>query len=49
MSQFRQNAVLTPEERGEKINRRAEAGLNYLLALVIGILLAAALVKWWSA
>jgi hypothetical protein len=33
----------------EKITQRAESALDYLLALVIGVGIAAALVAWWSA
>lgn len=44
MSTFRQNADL----RNAHINRRAEAAYGFLLAIAIGIGLAAALVYGWS-
>jgi hypothetical protein len=33
----------------ESLSNRAESALGFVLALVIGIALAAALVAWWSA
>jgi hypothetical protein len=33
----------------EKLTQRADAALDYILALCIGVGIAAALVSWWSA
>ena len=33
----------------DKITRRVEAALDYILALCIGVGIGAALVSWWSA
>jgi hypothetical protein len=33
----------------DKLTQRAEAALDYILTLVIGVGIAAALVAWWSA
>jgi hypothetical protein len=38
-----------PEVKNARLNSRAEAGLDLLTALAIGISLAALLVAWWSA
>lgn len=45
MSQHRQHYFVTQAKR----NARVEAGVDFLLAILIGIGLAAALVAWWSA
>jgi hypothetical protein len=37
-----------PEVKNAKLTARAEAGLDLLTALAIGISLAALLVAWWS-
>jgi hypothetical protein len=44
MSKYRQHYQITP-----RANKRAEAALDYLLILAIGIGLSLALIKWWSA
>jgi hypothetical protein len=36
-------------ENHRKLGKRAEAALDYLLCLAIGVGLAALLVAWWSA
>jgi len=36
------------EYNHRKLSKRAEAALDYLLCLVIGVGLAALLVAWWS-
>jgi hypothetical protein len=41
-----QHAFTTEHHR--KLSKRAEAALDYLLCLVIGVGLAALLVAWWS-
>lgn len=46
MSQFRQNADLSRQPT--RAERRAEAGYDFLCALLIGCGLAAALVYGWS-
>jgi hypothetical protein len=38
-----------PEVKNARLEARAEAGLDLLAALSIGIILAALLVAWWSA
>jgi hypothetical protein len=38
-----------PEVNSARLTARAEAGLDLLTALAIGISLAALLVAWWSA
>jgi hypothetical protein len=38
-----------PEVKSARLTARAEAGLDLLTALAIGISLAALLVAWWSA
>jgi hypothetical protein len=41
--------TLTQGDNMNKLSNRADAALDYLLCLVIGCGLAAALVAWWSA
>jgi hypothetical protein len=41
--------LLTQGDNMNKLSNRADAALDYLLCLVIGCGLAAALVAWWSA
>jgi hypothetical protein len=41
--------LCTKESNMNKLSNRADAALDYLLCLVIGCGLAAALVAWWSA
>jgi hypothetical protein len=41
--------LLTQGNNMNKLSNRADAALDYLLCLVIGCGLAAALVAWWSA
>lgn len=36
------------QELEQRISRRAQAGADFLLALAIGVGLAATLVAWWS-
>jgi hypothetical protein len=43
MSKYRQHYQI------DRVNKRAEAALDYLLILAIGIGLSFALIKWWSA
>jgi hypothetical protein len=43
MNKYRQHYQI------DRVNKRAEAALDYLLILVIGSGLAFALIKWWSA
>jgi hypothetical protein len=38
-----------PEVKNARLNSRADAALDLLTALAIGISLAALLVAWWSA
>ena len=38
----------TPAIKADRLSRRAEACLDYLLALAIGVGLATLLVAWWS-
>jgi hypothetical protein len=42
-----QHAMTADSHR--RLGKRAEAALDYLLCLVIGVGLAALLVAWWSA
>ena len=51
MNRYTQHADVKDIERNlfTRRERRCEAALNYLLALVIGCCLAGALVAWWSA
>jgi hypothetical protein len=41
--------LLTQGDNMNKLSNRADAALDYLLTLAIGVGLAAALVAWWSA
>jgi hypothetical protein len=43
------NHSFTPAIKADRLSRRAEACLDYLLALIIGAGLATLLVAWWSA
>ena len=45
MSQYRQHPYVSHAKR----NARIEAGVDFLLAILIGIGLAAALLAWWLA
>jgi hypothetical protein len=38
-----------PEVKNAKLNARAEAALDFILAIIIGASLAALLIAWWSA
>jgi hypothetical protein len=37
-----------PEVKNAKLNARAEAALDFILAIIIGVCLAMLLVAWWS-
>lgn len=42
------NSAAQRHELEQRISRRAQAGAEFLVALAIGVGLAAALVAWWS-
>jgi len=37
-----------PEVKNAKLHSRAEAALDFAVAIIIGVCLAALLVAWWS-